>query len=223
MTRVTNPASRLTRFAALLAGLGGAALIVQCYLTVSHQIELGKTFGFGVVMYTGYFTITTNALCVAVAFAHSPWGAQKSRLSILREPWVVTCATAAIVMVGAVYHVLLSHLYQQEGLQAVCNRILHYTIPPLFPLLWWFAVPRHSLVWSDAWRILSYPLGYLVYLIARGEMTGLYPYFFIDVPRIGYPQALLNAAGLSAVFIAAGLLLIAVKGTVRPPLPTPAN
>ena len=126
-------------------------------------------------------------------------------------------------MVGAVYHVLLSHLYQQEGLQAVCNRILHYTIPPLFPLPWWFAVPRHSLVWSDAWRILSYPLAYLVYLIARGEMTGLYPYFFIDVPRIGYPQALLNAAGLSAVFIAAGLLLIAVKGTVRPPLPTPAT
>ena len=170
-------------------------------------------------MYTGYFTITTNALCAAVALAFTQWGRTNKKLSVLREPWVVTCATASIVMVGAVYHVLLSHLFHQEGLQAVCNAVLHYTIPPLFPILWWWTVPRYSLLWSDAWRVLSYPLAYLVYVIARGEATGLYPYFFIDVPRIGYPQALLNASALSAVFVAAGLALIAIKGTVRRPLP----
>lgn len=202
---------RSQHFAALLALVGGLALIVQCVLTVSHHMNEGRSLGFGVVMYTGYFTITTNALCVAVALAFSPWFATDRRFAVLREPWVVTCATASIVMVGAVYHLLLSRLFHQEGVQAVCNAVLHYTIPPLFPFLWWFVVPQNSLVWSDAWRVLSYPLAYLVYVVARGEVTGLYPYFFIDVPRIGYPQALLNAAGLSAVFIGAGLALIAVK------------
>ena len=208
----------LQKFAALLAILGGVALVVQSVLTVSHQMELGRSLGYGVVVYTGYFTITTNALCAAIALAFSPWFAADRRFAGLREPWVVTCATASIVMVGAVYHLLLSRLFHQEGVQAICNAVLHYTIPPLFPVLWWFAVPRNSLVWSDAWRVLAYPLGYLVYVVARGEATGLYPYFFIDVPRIGYAQALLNAAGLSVVFIAAGALLIVIKGTMRPPV-----
>lgn len=210
-------------FAALLALVGGLALVVQSVLTVSHHMNEGRSLGFGVVMYTGYFTITTNALCALIALAFSPWFAADRRFATLREPWVVTCATASIVMVGLVYHLLLSRLFHQQGVQAICNAVLHYTIPPLFPILWWFAVPRNSLVWSDAWRVLSYPLGYLVYVVARGEATGLYPYFFIDVPRIGYAQALLNAAGLSVVFIAAGALLIAIKGTMRPASADDAN
>lgn len=210
-------------FAALLALVGGLALVVQSVLTVSHHMDEGRSLGFGVVMYTGYFTITTNALCALIALAFSPWFAADRRFATLREPWVVTCATASIVMVGLVYHLLLSRLFHQQGVQAICNAVLHYTIPPLFPILWWFAVPRNSLVWSDAWRVLSYPLGYLVYVVARGEATGLYPYFFIDVPRIGYAQALLNAAGLSVVFIAAGALLIAIKGTMRPASADDAN
>lgn len=210
-------------FAALLALVGGLALVVQSVLTVSHHMVEGRSLGFGVVMYTGYFTITTNALCALIALAFSPWFAADRRFATLREPWVVTCATASIVMVGLVYHLLLSRLFHQQGVQAICNAVLHYTIPPLFPILWWFAVPRNSLVWSDAWRVLSYPLGYLVYVVARGEATGLYPYFFIDVPRIGYAQALLNAAGLSVVFIAAGALLIAIKGTMRPASADDAN
>ena len=210
-------------FAALLALVGGLALAVQSVLTVSHHMNEGRSLGFGVVMYTGYFTITTNALCALIALAFSPWFAADRRFATLREPWVVTCATASIVMVGLVYHLLLSRLFHQQGVQAICNAVLHYTIPPLFPILWWFAVPRNSLVWGDAWRVLSYPLGYLVYVVARGEATGLYPYFFIDVPRIGYAQALLNAAGLSVVFIAAGALLIAIKGTMRPASADDAN
>lgn len=213
----------IKNFAALLALVGGLALVVQSVLTVSHHMDEGRSLGFGVVMYTGYFTITTNALCALIALAFSPWFAADRRFATLREPWVVTCATASIVMVGLVYHLLLSRLFHQQGVQAICNAVLHYTIPPLFPILWWFAVPRNSLVWSDAWRVLSYPLGYLVYVVARGEATGLYPYFFIDVPRIGYAQALLNAAGLSVVFIAAGALLIAIKGTMRPASADDAN
>lgn len=213
----------IKNFAALLALVGGLALVVQSVLTVSHHMDEGRSLGFGVVMYTGYFTITTNALCALIALAFSPWFAADRRFATLREPWVVTCATASIVMVGLVYHLLLSRLFHQQGVQAICNAVLHYIIPPLFPILWWFAVPRNSLVWSDAWRVLSYPLGYLVYVVARGEATGLYPYFFIDVPRIGYAQALLNAAGLSVVFIAAGALLIAIKGTMRPASADDAN
>jgi hypothetical protein len=161
-------------------------------------------------------------LCAAIALAFSPWFAADRRFAGLREPWVVTCATASIVMVGAVYHLLLSRLFHQEGVQAICNAVLHYTIPPLFPVLWWFAVPRNSLVWSA--RVACSPIRSVISLRRRARRSDRPdPYFFIDVPRIGYAQALLNAAGLSVVFIAAGARLIVIKGTMRPPVTSDAD
>jgi hypothetical protein len=56
-----------------------------------------------------------------------------------------------------------------------------------------------------------------VYIAARGEMTGVYPYWFVDVATIGYANALRNSAGLAVVFGLASLLFVAVKrGSGRP-------
>jgi hypothetical protein len=59
--------------------------------------------------------------------------------------------------------------------------------------------------------MLTYPVAYLIYLIVRGEATGLYPYFFIDVPRIGYGHALTNAALISGVFALSAVLMVFIK------------
>ncbi len=70
---------------------------------------------------------------------------------------------------------------------------------------------RGSLEWSDVPRIVAYPFAYMVYILFRGEVTGLYPYFFIDVPQIGYAQTLRNAAGIGLAFLAASAAFVAVK------------
>jgi hypothetical protein len=55
-----------------------------------------------------------------------------------------------------------------------------------------------------------YPLAYLVYVFARGAVTGLYPYFFVDVPVIGWQAAARNAALVCAAFVlVCGVLLAA--------------
>ena len=46
--------------------------------------------------------------------------------------------------------------------------------------------------------------------LARGALDGWYPYPFIEVPKLGYGQVLLNAAGISAVLALGGLALIAL-------------
>ena len=52
-----------------LAIAGWTALVLQCYLSIDLQMQLGHTAGFGLLMYTGYFTILTNAFCALEAGA----------------------------------------------------------------------------------------------------------------------------------------------------------
>jgi len=191
-----------------LAIAGWASLILQCYLSIELQRQLGHTAAFGVLMYTGCFTILTNAFCALVATA---CGWSIPRVVAWREPWVVTAAGASILLVGVIFFVLLRHQYEPTGLAALTNAVHHYLVPAVFTLLWWRVVPRGALVWGDVWRVFAWPAAYMVYIVARGEMTGLYPYFFIDVATLGYAQAFVNAIGLSAVFIGTGAAYVALK------------
>ena len=197
--------------AALLAVLGWCSLVAQCVLSIRLHMERGETAAWGLFIYAGYFTILTNLLCALVTTAYARAQASGPRWAALREPWVVTSAAVSIVMVGAIFHVLLRHEYQPDGLSALTNLIHHYIVPVGFAIFWWLVVPRSSLVWSDIWRIFAYPAAYLVYVLMRGEVGGVYPYFFVDVSVIGYARAFLNAAGISLLFIATGLAFVAAK------------
>ena len=203
--------NKVRRFSTLLAVLGWAAVLTQLYLSVEAEIRAGRGAAFGVLMYTGYFTLLTNIFCAAVASAHA-WPKSTAKLGdTLRAPWVVSAATLSIVMVGSIYFALLRNMYNPQGINFWVNSTLHYVIPPLFMIFWWQIIPRGGLVLSDVWRMLTYPVAYLIYLIVRGEATGLYPYFFIDVPRIGYGHALTNAALISGVFALCAVLMVFIK------------
>ena len=199
------------RLARLLAALGWTALIVQAWFSVTRHIALGNGAAYGVMIYTGYFTILTNALCasVATAFALGPRASAAWRR--LRRPDVVTAAAVSILLVGVIYHLLLRDIHHPVGLERACNVVLHYLVPPLFVLFWWRAVPRGALDWRDLWPAFAFPAGYALYVFLRGELAGVYPYPFFDVSKIGYAGALRNAAGLSAVFVATGFAMLAAK------------
>ena len=203
--------NKVRRFSTVLGVLGWAAVLTQLYLSVEAEIRAGRGAAFGVLMYTGYFTLLTNIFCAAVASAHA-WPKSTAKLGdTLRAPWVVSAATLSIVMVGSIYFALLRNMYNPQGINFWVNSTLHYVIPPLFMIFWWQIIPRGGLVLSDVWRMLTYPVAYLIYLIVRGEATGLYPYFFIDVPRIGYGHALTNAALISGVFALSAVLMVFIK------------
>lgn len=185
------------KFASTLAITGGVTLTLQLSLTISHQVELGHSVLYGLFIYLGYFTILTNILCVLVAASHSSKFADSLSLAWLRKPWMVTTAATSILNVGIQYHLLLSQKYNPIGLQYLANVSHHYILPVLFVFFWWCSVPRGALHWQDLGRIVIYPISYFLYLIIRGELTGLYPYFFFDVSQIGYTEALRNAAGIT--------------------------
>ena len=208
-TTRTDPTLR--RFAAALAVLGWTALVLQAWISVNRHIALGNGAAYGVMMYTGYFTILTNAFCAMVATALALGPKASANWRWWRQPDKVTAAAVSILLVGVVYHLLLRQIHHPVGLEYACNLALHYLVPPLFVLLWWLVVPRGILQWRDAAVAFAFPAAYAVYVFARGEMAGVYPYPFFDVLKIGYGAALRNAAGLSVAFIIVGFGFVALK------------
>lgn len=199
------------RFALALAVLGWTALIAQGWISIDRHITLGNGAAYGVMMYTGYFTILTNAFCAMVATSIALGPQASANWRWWRRPEMVTAAAVSILLVGVVYHLLLRSIHHPTGLEYACNVALHYLVPPLFLVLWWRAVPRGALVWRDAWVAFAFPAAYAVYVFARGEIAGVYPYPFFDVPKIGYGAALLNAAALSVAFVMVGFVMVALK------------
>ena len=199
------------RLAVLLAVLGWTALVLQAWISVTRHIALGNGAAYGVMMYTGYFTILTNAFCAMVATSLALGPQASANWRWWRRPEMITAAAVSILLVGVVYHLLLRAIHHPTGLEYACNIALHYLVPPLFVLLWWLVVPRGILQWRDAAVAFAFPAAYAVYVFARGEMAGVYPYPFFDVVKIGYGAALRNAAGLSVAFIIVGFGFVALK------------
>jgi hypothetical protein len=54
-----------------------------------------------------------------------------------------------------------------------------------------------------------------LYVLARGAVSGLYPYPFVDVNVLGYGGVLVRAAVLFLVFLGMGLLVVAVGRWTR--------
>lgn len=186
-------------------------MALQLGLSIRHQLEAGRTVGFAVLQYTGYYTIITNSFCALVAAA-CVWPERFGRFAAaLRSPIAITAAAVSIFMVGLLYVTLLTRVHHPQGLEHLTNLLLHYLLPPLFAYFWWQVVPKTSVDWRDAWRCMTLPTAYLVYLAVRGEATGLYPYYFIDVGQLGYASAALNALAIAAVFLLATVGFIRLK------------
>ena len=194
---------------ALLAVVAWAALLLQFWLSTRLALANGGTVFDGAIAYFGYFTVLSNLF---VAFAATlPLVAGGTRPGrFFARPMVLGCATTCIVMVGIGYHLLLRNVWNPQGLQLLADNLLHYAVPISTLVYWLVFTPRtrFSAFASLVWCI--YPFGYLVYVFARGELLGAYPYHFIDVASIGYPQALLNSLGLFVAFLVVGAAVRAV-------------
>ena len=70
---------------------------------------------------------------------------------------------------------------------------------------WWLlALPHGALRWGDLRHWVLFPIGYLLWTLARGAVVQQYPYPFVDVGLHGWPVVLRNALAMTALFLAVG-------------------
>jgi hypothetical protein len=205
---IMQPAVR-RRFVAVAAVLGWAGLSIQLYLIFYSRWTLGASLLGGLVSFFSYFTVLSNTLVATVLTC-----ALTSRESAARrwflQPWVSGAIAVSIAVVGLAYNILLRHLWHPEGWQWLADELMHDVMPLLFLAWWWLCVPKGTLRLRHIALWVIYPLLYFAYALLRGHLLAVYPYPFIDVDKLGYPQVFVNAGGLLAGFMVIALVLIAL-------------
>jgi hypothetical protein len=192
---------------AVAALLGWSGLTIQMYLILGMRWAVEASLLGGLMSFFSFFTVLTNTLVAVVLTYELNTRASKGRDFFL-QPCVSSGIAASIALVNLAYNLLLRHLWQPQGWQFLADELLHDVMPLLFLLYWWWCVPKGALRLKHIAFWAIYPLVYFAYALLRGHSLGLYPYPFIDVARLGYPQVFLNAGGIWVGFVLVSWVLV---------------
>jgi hypothetical protein len=188
-------------YAAIAAVLGWSAIVGQ------------YTFAESAINYFSFFTILSNIL-VALTFTAAALAPGSSLGRFLLRPGPAAATAIYISVTGIVYYFLLRHLYDLSGWRYVWDVIFHYIIPPAYALFWLIFVPKGTIHLRDIPAFLVPPLIYGAYTLAHGAASGFYPYPFVNVVALGYPQVLLNIVGFIVFFSLIGSIYVLIDRVV---------
>lgn len=186
---------------------GCATLILQFYISISYSQESGLTYLQSTVKFFSFMTILTNIL-VTLTYAiplfspESKWGMYFSK------PIVQSGVLVYILIVGIIYHFMLAHIWDPKGMEKFVDILLHYVMPALYLLYWIFFTEKGKQKLVNCIKWISYPLIYVIYVLIRGEISGMYPYPFIDVSKFGFGTVLINILFITMGYIVMGLIVI---------------
>lgn len=147
--------------------------------------------------YFTYFTVLTNLSIGTWFLASLVWPKKLEGASVLR-----LALTIYGLITLSVYWALLAPTHHPQGLVFWANLVLHLVVPAAMAvedlLVPWPRTKAAVPLW-----ILVFPLAYCAFAVIRGELTGWYPYFFLNKNEVGGWVFLgLFLAGLLAVFAA---------------------
>ncbi len=189
---------------AVLVLAGWFALVTQFYINITSKAAALPEL---ITRYFSYFTILTNLIvtvCCTVLLLNP-----RSKPGIFFARYSTSTAiTVYILIVCIIYNIILRFIWNPQGVQLLADELLHSVIPVLFFIYWICFVPKQTLKRQELLPWLIYPLLYLIIILIRGSFSGFYTYPFINVTNLGLKQALINAAGITAIFIAISFLFI---------------
>ena len=215
----TKPHPLDRKMLAALAVVAWSALLLQLYLSIELAFSNGRGALHGTLAFLAYFTVLTNLFVALSATLPLVAGATPPG-RFFAKPEVLGCAITSIVIVGAGYHLLLRNAWSPQGLQLLADNLLHYVVPLCALAYWVVFAPRNRLAALAPLAWCIYPVGYFIYALIRGELTGMYPYYFIDVAELGFAKVLANSAAMLVVFLMVGMavrFIPVLRGAARSP------
>jgi hypothetical protein len=186
--------------------LAAAAVILQFVLMFQNRVTSVPEM---LVRFFSFFTILTNTL-VAICFIAQAWFPGTKAGRFFARSNVFSAILVYIFIVGAVYQVVLRHIWEPTGLQMLVDEALH-TVIPVYVLFVWFAkAPAVRIRWGKILQWLIYPVVYFAYVLLRGSVSGFYPYPFIDVGALGIAEVLRNAVVILGCFALISIIVVGV-------------
>lgn len=195
-------------FLGIICLLGWFALIAQMYLNLNSNVASTSEI---IIRYFSYFTLDTN-LMVALCATFILLSPSSSAGKFFSGNGVQTAIAIYILIVGLIYNTILRFLWAPQGLAKVLDELEHTVVPIFFVCYWFLFVSKQTLQWKQIFPWLIYPFIYAVFVLIRGSIASphFYPYPFIDVDKLGWQGAIINAFGITAVFLFISILFIAV-------------
>jgi hypothetical protein len=195
------------RTSAAIVAAAGVALQYRLVMTAPASASRFSTLPLDrTVNFFSFFTILCNtSVATAWLLAYVAPGSAVGRFC--GRPGVHAALTGYMLIVGAVYVLVLRQNLSPQQPDFYADAAMHY----LAPVLGWLATgltgtlgPRHVLTW------MILPSLYACWTLVHGAWTGFYPYPFVNVARLGYPQTFINIAVFVAIFVAVGFTLVAI-------------
>jgi hypothetical protein len=159
--------------------------------------------------FVGYFTIVANA-AAALAMLLPLLVPQHLAGRFFTLPSVRTAIAGYMVIVAVTYFVFLSHIGDDQGLERLADRLLHYVTPALFVIDWLLFVPRGYAAWRMIAASLLMPLCYGLWTMIYGARTNWWPYPFVDVARLGRQEVWTNMLTFLGAFLAIAIVLTGI-------------
>jgi hypothetical protein len=149
------------------------------------------------------YTNHTNAIVAVTSF-------MLARRPERRSPTfagLTLAALSGIAITGIVYNTLLLE-HELDPLAALASGLAH-TVTPVIAVIGWLLFGP---IGAQSWRLIPYallsPIAWAVMMLTSGAMLGVYPYFFVDVVRLGYLHATANLFGLGVLFVTIAAIFV---------------
>jgi hypothetical protein len=198
----------------LITGLG---LIVSVVWQVTDR-TLNNNFR--PFEYFAYFSIVTaifaGALLLVVGVRALRNLEEGKRLEIAK-----LSLTVAMVVVGVVYHALLSDVANdvRDGdyvWPVFPNEFIHTYAPILIVLEYLVSQKTFNIRLRAALWVAVFPLVWLMFSVIRGSMTNWWPYWFINPNgEAGFIGMLSYIGAITAFFLTLGFIVLGVKKLLR--------
>lgn len=172
-------------------------------------------YGIGMLM---YYTVQSNLL-VSVFAVYMFYAMHKGHvLQSAKFLRIKAAVTMSIMITCVVYHFMLAPL--ADDFWRVENLLCHYIVP-LYSLLDTLLVDRQQQYkWFDPiwWTLL--PILYMIFGLVNGLFIKIpipdakdspFAYFFLNVPKYGWPYVLTYAGTIFVAYLVFGFVLTGVK------------
>lgn len=120
-----------------------------------------------------------------------------------RPGWRVArlAGLVGITVTGLVHFFLLRPLLDLDGADWVADKLLHMVVPVLALAAWAVVGPRPRIAVREAAYALCWPLAWLVWTLAVGEVDGWVPYPFLDAGTEGWGAVAVVSVGITTLFL----------------------
>lgn len=174
----------------VVASAGIAAVVGQLNHDIGYWEANGVTnMTLSVTNFFSFFTILSNVSTIGVMLIGSALLATRTGCDPLWFNTLRASVATYMIVTGIVYNLLLRGIELPPGLSLPwANEIMHVWVPVFILLDWVFAPGRAPMPSKTLWKILAFPIAWVVYTMVRGPFTPnevkaepfWYPYPFLN-------------------------------------------